>query len=91
MAKPKLKQKDPRSICMKDRNGTTLDVIVTDWMQFQKDVIMHDIQFPVFVGLVTDMITMAVYVIMCDYKDKEKLYGVKIADVKKEEKKNDIR
>lgn len=85
MAKPKIKEKDPRTICMKDRNGTTLDVIVTDWMQMQKDVIMKDIQFPVFVGLVSDMITMAVYVLICDYKDKEKMYGVKIADVKKEE------
>ena len=81
-----LKKKDPRSICMKDRNGTTLDVIVTDWMQMQKDVIMKEIQFPVFVGLVSDMITKAVYVLMCDYKDKEKMYGVKIADVKEEEK-----
>ena len=85
MAKPKIKQKDPRSICMKDRNGTTLDVIVTDWMQLHKDVIMHDIQLPVFIGLVSDTITMAVYVLICDYKDKEKLYGIKIADVKEAE------
>ena len=89
MAKPKIKEKYPRTICMKDRNGTTLDVIVTDWYQMQKDVLMKDIQFPVFVGLVSDTITMAVYVLICDYKDKEKMYGVKIADVKKEEEKHD--
>lgn len=89
MAKPKLKKKDQRTICMKDRNGTTLDVIVMDWMQLHKDVIMHDIHLPVFIGLVSDTITMSVYALMCDFKDTDKLYGVKIADVKKEDDKND--
>lgn len=86
MAKPKLKKKDPRTICMKDRNGTTLDVIVTDWMKLNQDVVMRDIQLPVFVGLVSDTITMAVYVLLCDYKNDNQMYGIKIADVKKEEK-----
>lgn len=85
MAKPKLKKKDPRTICMKDRNGTTLDVIVTDWMKLNQDVVMRDIQLPVFVGLVSDTITMAVYALLCDYKNDNQMYGIKIADVKKEE------
>lgn len=86
MAKPKIKKKDPRTICMKDRNGTTLDVIVTDWMKLNQDVVMRDIQLPVFVGLVSDMVTMSVYALLCDYKNDNLMYGIKIADVKKEEK-----
>lgn len=95
MAKPKIKKKDPRTVCMKDRNGATMDVIVTDWIQFHKDVLMKDIECPIFVGLVSDIITMSVYVLMCDYhRDKmgateRTTYGIKIADLKKEEEKKD--
>lgn len=88
----KVKDKDPRMICMKDRNGKTMDVILTDWMSFYKEVVMHDIQFPVFIGIVTDVITKSVYVLMCDYRAKSKqeaTYGIKIADVVEEEKNNE--
>lgn len=93
MAKPKIKKKDPRTVCMKDRNGATMDVIViSDWIEFHKDVIMKDIQFPVYIGLVTDTITKAVYVLMCDYKvqgDDKPIYGIKFADAIEEESKNE--